>query len=286
MTTVHTRAGSKRFGKKSKELVDEEPVDEVNVEGKIQDPIPTDHESAISEAADSTVSPLTETLSSVRELDANRCSLAISQRDNSLPAASVTAELSAGIDTSISLPETPEDEYSSVDENVSPYNPVEAVNGIAEAVVQNLAEEAEPMPEYINLSSEEKVSTNEPQQTAGAVLNHTVAATNESEVVELTILRGAIKDLQRKVELQSPNHPGYAVDYKLLLILQTLEKRFVSPEGKRVLRAEANIYHKGNIFDAEKSFIHTFRQSLLLRMAPPTARKFHDHKNTELKNER
>ena len=277
----------------------EEPVDDVKIEGKVQSPVPIEGKSqspvpmegdSLLHEAEELASPTSATINSVRNYhESSRLSLHITKRA-SLPA-SIPADLHTSIDMGLSHTVIEEDGFPLTEEQVGgeplAYNAVEAVDGIAQAVAQNLGEEAEPMHNYnptYNLSREEELDTNEFDQTGGAVVSHVMAATNDTEVDKLTVLRGAIKDLEHKIALQSSSHPGYAVDCKLLLILQTLEKRFSSPEGKRVLRAEAGKYHKGNIFETEKSFIHTFRQSLLLRMAPPTARKFHEHKNTELKS--
>ena len=157
------------------------------------------------------------------------------------------------------------------------YNPAEAVGNIVKSIVTNPAGPNNYNPTFsVDDASDEEVKTNESVAPAEAPV------TNEMELHALTLLRGAIRDLNAKVAGNSAKHPGYAVDCKLLLILRTLEERFSTADGKRVLQGEATKYHRGNIFDAEKSFIHTFRQSLLLRMAPPTAKRFHDHKNTGL----
>lgn len=103
---------------------------------------------------------------------------------------------------------------------------------------------------------------------------------NEMELEQLTLLRQTISDLEEKITGLPSSHPDYAVDYKLLIILQTFLKRLETNAGRIILQKEADKHHQGNIFKAEKSFIHTFRQSLLLRTTPPTTKRLHQRKNS------
>lgn len=105
---------------------------------------------------------------------------------------------------------------------------------------------------------------------------------NEMELEALTLLEGYIGQLELKVKQLHTSAPSYVVDTKMLLILRTLKNRFTTHKGKTLLKREAKKYHNGNIFDAEESFIHTFKQSLLLRMEPPTAKQYHQRKNNNL----
>ena len=111
-------------------------------------------------------------------------------------------------------------------------------------------------------------------------------ARNEAEVQDLTLLKKDMRNLRNRIKQHEqsnrPNDAGVARDRKMALILKVLLRQLSSDHGQRLLRGEANIYHKGDVFAAEKSLIHTCRQSTLLGMSPPMAKKFHDRKNKNL----
>lgn len=274
-------------------------------EAKVQTPIPSAAKTSLASEDSFESSPrLSDIISPTAPAISKRSSLAISQR-NSLPRMLSMGSplidggglLTAGVlSETLETPEedTTDDEHvggiqsasiqsASFSDNRQPDNEPEldrydatgAVNDIVNDIVNPVVTSTIYNPEFtVDNESDKEDKKNE------AVAPAEAPVTNEMELHALTLLRGVIRNLEDKVERNSENHPGYAVDRKLLLILQTLEKRFSTAAGKRVLQVEADKFHNGNIFEAEKSFVHTFRQSLLLRMAPPTAKRFHEHKNT------
>ena len=108
-------------------------------------------------------------------------------------------------------------------------------------------------------------------------------AKHEAEVRALTLLQQNINALAKTMdEYTASDHVKFARDRKIKLALEVLYQNLSSDTGQRFLRCEANMFHAGDVFAAEKSLMHTCKQSTLLRMSPSLGKKFHDRKNKAL----
>ena len=125
-----------------------------------------------------------------------------------------------------------------------------------------------------------RAATSRARARASATAEH---AKHEAEVQTLTLLQQNINGLAKTIdEYTASDHVKCARDRKFKLVLGVLYQKLRSDSGQRLLRCEANMFHKGDVFAAEKSLIHTCKQSTLLRMSPYIGKKFHDRKNKAL----